>query len=161
MESMWSRALRALYGLRSRADSGNAGGGLSWLGRGGGEKHRTGWRAEEFAAGHLTGLGYHVLGRNVVIGPGEIDIVAEHRRRLVFIEVRSRREGSAVRPSSTLTAEKSERVIACGESYMESRGLKPEVVKPRYDIAEVYLDHAGRPRRVVILEAAVTPRYRR
>ena len=135
--------------------------GRSWLGHGGGARHRIGWRAEDRAASHLTGRGYHILHRNLPIGGGEIDIVAEHERRLVFVEVRSRREDSPIRPSSTLTARKSARIIACGEAFIKSRDLSHEEVKPRYDIAEVYLDTRGRPSRVVVLEAAITDRPRR
>lgn len=161
MRSAWSRALELLKWFVPWLDGRRRQGSLAWLGSGGGESHQVGWRAEQFAASHLTGRGYHVLGRNVAIGPGEIDIVAEHRRRLVFIEVRSRREDSPIRPSSTLTAEKTARVISCGEAYMRSRGLKHDEVRPRYDIAEVYLDDEGRPRRLVVLEAAITDRSRR
>ncbi len=161
MNSIWSRIRDAVAGLVRGTAASDAGGGLSWLGSGGGEKHQRGWDAEGFAVGRLTGRGYHILGRNVPVGPGEIDIVAEHDRRLVFIEVRSRREDSPVRPVATLTAEKSARVIACGEAYISSKGLSYDEVRPRYDIAEVYLDDDGRPGRFRLLEAAVTDDRRR
>ncbi|MGD9497290.1 MAG: YraN family protein, partial [Armatimonadota bacterium] len=75
------------------------GGGTGWLGRGGHERHRKGWRAEDYAVTHLTRVGYHILARNVQVGPGEIDIVAEDPSgALAFIEVRSRDEEAPVRP---------------------------------------------------------------
>lgn len=161
MKSIWSRIAEAAAKLRGGAGAGAGGGRLSWLGSGGSARHRAGWRAEQFAASYLTGQGYHVLERNVEAGPGEIDIVAEHRRRLVFIEVRSRREGDRIRPSSTLTREKSARIFVCADAYMRSRGLSISEVRPRYDVAEVYLDEQSRPRRVVVLEAAVSDPSRR
>ncbi|MGC9317651.1 MAG: YraN family protein [Armatimonadota bacterium] len=127
-----------------------------WLGRGGGERHRSGWRAEDFAAADLTRRGYHILGRNVRVGPGEIDIVAEQDRRLVFVEVRSREEGSSVRPSSTLTREKRRRIIRCGQAYMRGKALEAAQVRPRYDVAEVYVDDAGRPRRCDVIAGGIT-----
>ena len=158
MPTRISRAIKTIatfWGRRS-AESGAATG--SWLGRGGGKTHRKGWRAEEFAVSHLVGRGYHILERNLVGGGGETDIVAEHRRRLVFVEVRSRREGGDMRPSSTVTEKKQRQVIACGEAYIKSRGLDREEVKPRYDIAEVYLDRDGRPRTVTVIEGGITQR---
>ncbi|MFW5866193.1 MAG: YraN family protein [Armatimonadota bacterium] len=138
---------------------------LAWLGKKGmgHERHQAGWRAEEYAANLLTRRGYHILGRNVYVGIGEIDIVAEHDRRLVFIEVRSRSLDSPVRPSSTVTLKKSRQVLRCAAEYMRRNRLKAAEVNPRYDIAEVDLDENGQPCSFAVLEAAVTdnPRPRR
>ena len=161
------RALRAVeefFGVNS-AGAPEEPNPLAWLGQKdmGHERHRAGWRAEEYAANHLIGRGYHILGRNVYTGVGEIDILAEHDRRLVFVEVRSRSEDSPVRPSSTVTMRKTRQILRCAEAYMRRRGLRPEDVKPRYDIAEVDLGEDGRPCRFAVLQAAVTddPRPRR
>lgn len=138
---------------------------LSWLGKPGKghSRHQAGWRAEKYAANHLIGRGYHILGRNVYVGIGEIDIVAEHDRRLVFIEVRSRSLDSPVRPSSTVTLQKSRQILRCAKAYMRRHNLRPEDVNPRYDIAEVDLDENDRPCSFAVLQAAVTddPRPRR
>jgi putative endonuclease len=131
---------------------------LAWLGQKGRghERHQAGWRAEEYAARHLTGRGYHILGRNVYVGVGEIDIVAEHDRRLVFIEVRSRSHDSPVRAASTVTRAKSRQILRCARVYMGRRGLNEEEVDPRYDIAEVTLDVDGQPCDFAVVQAAVS-----
>ncbi|MGI5818864.1 MAG: YraN family protein [Armatimonadota bacterium] len=138
---------------------------LAWLGQKGKghERHQAGWRAETYAAHRLVERGYYILGRNVYVGVGEIDIVAEHDRRLVFIEVRSRSLDTPVRPSSTVTLKKSRQVLRCARAYMRRHGLKAAQVNPRYDIAEIYLDENGQPCSFDLLEAAVTdnPRPRR
>ncbi|MEA3403384.1 MAG: YraN family protein [Armatimonadota bacterium] len=153
----WAALMQTLRGALERLGAWWRGGdSAEWLGRSGGERHRSGWRAEDFAAADLTRRGYHILGRNVRVGPGEIDIVAEHHRRLVFVEVRSREEDSPVRPSSTLTREKRRRIIRCGQAYMRRKGLDPAEVPPRYDIAEVYVDATGRPVRCDVIVAGVS-----
>jgi putative endonuclease len=138
---------------------------LAWLGEPGKghERHQAGWRAEEYAADHLIGRGYHILDRNASVGVGEIDIVAEHDRRLVFIEVRSRSLDTPVRASSTVGMRKTRQILRCARIYMRRRGLEEAEVNPRYDIAEVDLDADGQPCSFAVLQAAVTddPRPRR
>lgn len=131
-----------------------------WRGSRGSTRHRDGWVAEDFAVADLTGRGYHILGRNVELKGGEIDIVAEHGRRLVFVEVRSRREDSPIRPASTLTKAKERRILRLGRQYCRKRRVEPEI-EPRYDIAEVYVNADGRPVRCDVLVNAVRDPDRR
>jgi len=138
---------------------------LAWLGQKGKghERHQKGWRAERYAARKLTLQGYYIIGRNVYVGVGEIDIVAEHDRRLVFIEVRSRTLGTPVRAASTVDQAKTRQILRCAAAYMHKNKLKSSKVNPRYDIAEVDLDEDGQPCGFAVLQAAVTdtPRPRR
>ena len=66
-----------------------------------GPRGLVGAAAEDAAAGHLAGLGWQILGRNLRLGEDELDIVAlepGRRATLVVVEVRSRsgtRFGSA------------------------------------------------------------------
>jgi len=134
---------------------------LAWLGKKGHERHQAGWRAEEYAANHLVRRGYHILGRNVLVGGGEIDIIAEHDNRLIFIEVRSRSRNAPVPPASTVTMVKTRKILRYASIYMRERRLKVAQVRPRYDIAEVWLDERNRPCEFSLMEAAVSDRPRR
>jgi len=122
-----------------------------WLGRGGHGKHKLGWRAERYAAQRLTAMGYRIIGRNVATRAGEIDIVADHRDFLVFVEVRSRREDSAVAPRQTLTAKKRRNMRRAGEAYMRSKRLSDRSY--RFDLAEVVFDDKQRVRDFRVIEA--------
>lgn len=146
----WWARLRAWWNQRPVDD---------WLGTGGSERHRRGWQAEDYALSRLTREGFHILGRNVRIGPGEIDIVAEEDGVLAFVEVRSREEGSLRTPAQTLTAEKRRRMMRCGEAYMRRHGLRG--TRHRYDIAEVYYTPQGKLSRIEILRDAGRVRKRR
>ncbi|MGZ3298375.1 MAG: YraN family protein [Asticcacaulis sp.] len=53
--------------------------------------HRSGHWAEYVALIHLMLKGYHILGFRLKMPQGEIDILAQHGRRLVIVEVKSRR----------------------------------------------------------------------
>ncbi|MFQ5518513.1 MAG: YraN family protein [Mariprofundus sp.] len=50
---------------------------------------KQGQAGEELAASYLQRRGYTILGRNVRLGRGELDIIARHGELLVFIEVKS------------------------------------------------------------------------
>lgn len=149
LRRLWAR-LRAWWNQRPTDD---------WLGTGGGARHQRGWEAEDHAISRLTREGFHILGRNVRIGPGEIDIVAEEDGVLAFVEVRSREEGSLRTPAETLTVAKRRRMMRCGEMYMRRRGLRG--ARHRYDVAEVYYTRAGKLSRVEILRDAGRVRKRR
>jgi len=127
---------------------------LSWLGTKGHARHQLGWRAEEYAARRLARLGYRVKGRNVPAGEGELDIVAEHHGRLVFVEVRARTIGSVMRPADSVRITKQRKVIACATAYMRDNHHDPKRIKPRYDIAEVWMNKDGRPCEFNVVEDA-------
>jgi putative endonuclease len=76
--------------------------------------------AEDAAAAALVRAGYRVLARNCVTPFGEIDIVAERKGRLTFVEVKARRDGDA---SDALTRTKFRRVARAAGHLAASRGL--------------------------------------
>lgn len=58
-------------------------------------RREVGTRAEEAAAQYLQQqAGFNVIARNWYCSSGELDIIAKHLNQLVFVEVRSKREGS-------------------------------------------------------------------
>ena len=63
---------------------------------GNGERNRRqGLRAERLAEKHLKSIGYRTLGRNILVGGAEIDLLMQdqRKRQLVVIEVKSSRVG--------------------------------------------------------------------
>jgi putative endonuclease len=53
-------------------------------------KHnQVGRKAEDLAASHLEGLGYHILHRNWRYGHREVDIIAVYQSKLKIIEVKA------------------------------------------------------------------------
>ena len=87
-----------------------------WHGRGGHERHRRGWRAEEYTAKRLWSMGYHVLERNVRVGRWEIDIVAQQGDTLVFVEVKSGRDNPDRRPRQHVDGDKRHSLLAAGQA---------------------------------------------
>jgi putative endonuclease len=80
--------------------------------------------AEEAAAVMLRREGYRVLARNLVTPYGEIDIVAERKGALVFVEVKARRAGGvAGTPEDALTRAKIRRVARAAAHVASQKGM--------------------------------------
>ena len=103
--------------------------------------------AEEAAAAALARAGYRVLARNCRTPFGEIDIVAERRGALAFVEVKARRAGgTAGTPEDALTRKKIRRVARAAAHLAAAKGLADS---PREFLgAAVDLSPEGAPRDV-------------
>jgi len=150
------RALTWLRGCLSRrqgryvVDTEPPGG---WLGSGGHERHKRGWSAEEYAAQRLEGMGYRVLGRNVRVGRGEIDIIAQQGSTLVFVEVKAGMDDPDYAPRDRVGPEKSQQLIALGEIYIKQHRLGD--VHYRFDVAEVILGEDRLPKSLDVRQSAL------
>lgn len=80
---------------------------------------------EEIAVDHLVAQGYAIVERNVRLGKNEIDIVAMHGSRMVFVEVKTRSAGSTD-PFDSLDAHKCARLCRAAEAYLGNLGVPHE-----------------------------------
>ena len=83
-------------------------------------KARTGAEGEEAAAEHLRRLGWKILDRNWRARHLELDIVAEERDTVVFVEVKTRAEGGLQSPFEALTPTKKERLCRAAQAWLEA-----------------------------------------
>ncbi len=97
----------------------------------------TGAYGEVVAARYLRDNGYTVLSANYRTRFGEIDIIAENRKFIAFVEVKTRTEGSLIGAALAVDYGKQQRVAAAAKSYISKNGIK---LQPRFDVAEVYVD---------------------
>jgi putative endonuclease len=61
-------------------------------------RQRLGRRAEDLVADRLEGAGWRIVGRNVRLPSGELDLVALDGGTLVFVEVKAGRVGARLGP---------------------------------------------------------------
>jgi putative endonuclease len=90
---------------------------------------------EELACEHLRRCGLKVLARNFRCRAGEIDVVAEDRGTVVFVEVKERRgesHGSAV---EAVTPAKRRKVIRAARVYAAIHGLSEAPL--RFDVVAI------------------------
>ena len=83
--------------------------------------NQAGVRAEELCAELLRKAGLRILARNWRCRHGEIDLVAEEGRTLVFAEVRLRQDGRFGGAAESITAAKRSRLLAAARLYLSRR----------------------------------------
>lgn len=116
-------------------------------------RQRSGRAAEQTASAHLEGCGYRILGRNVRVGRGELDIIARRGTTLVFVEVKARRSAACGTPEEAVTPWKQRQVARLAQIWLLSRpGLQRAVGEIRFDV--VAIDLSTRPPGVRHLQAA-------
>lgn len=116
---------------------------------------RFGRAAEETAARHLTAAGWRVLGRNVRVGRGELDLIVRRGPILAFVEVKARRSHACGAPEDAVSAHKRRQVARLAELWLAARPWALRgVLEVRFDIVAV--DLAGAATEVRHLPAAFT-----
>lgn len=99
------------------------------------EPQRLGSRAEALVAEHLVALGWRVLERNWRCRWGELDIVAEEGRSLVFVEVKARSSRRRGAPEEAVDARRQARLARAAGAYLAAHGF---LERPcRFDVAAV------------------------
>lgn len=93
---------------------------------------------EYIAARELRVKGYDVLSINYSNNVGELDIVAQKLPYVCFVEVKTRRGDTMLRPADAVNFHKQENIKSAAASYMNKYKIKALL---RYDIFEVYLDN--------------------
>lgn len=99
---------------------------------------------EELATEYLRKKGYSILARNFRVRQGELDIVASKGRYLVFVEVKTRKNGHFAAAREFITLAKQRRLICAAEYWCLKH---PSDLQPRFDAIEVYGEEGcARPR---------------
>lgn len=108
------------------------------------ETARIGREGEEKVAEYLRRHGYIILRRNWRNSRyGEIDIIAENRENIVFVEVKTRTNNSVVSGLEAVDAKKMHRIKSAAEVFMRKLNTN---LPPRIDVAEVLVltDKSGK-----------------
>ena len=111
--------------------------------------------AEEAAARYLIRGGWRLLGRNVRVGRGELDIVARRGPVLAFVEVKARRTLTCGAPEDGVGAAKRRQVARLAELWLAARPWAMKGIdEVRFDIVAV--DSTTFPAAIRHLPAAFT-----
>ena len=105
--------------------------------------------AEDHAGRYLRSKGYRILERNYRTPRGEIDIIAEHRNSLVFVEVKSRTSTEDFDPRDSVTPGKQHRIVLAAAAYISNRDRTT-----RFDVVEVEITPEGRVQKIDVIEGA-------
>lgn len=100
-------------------------------------RHETGKLGEDLAVKYLNNIGYKVIERNFECKQGEIDIVAQDKKELVFIEVKTRTNIKYGTPAEAVNKTKQKHLTKAVKYYIYSKHLENEYI--RIDVVEVYI----------------------
>ncbi len=100
-------------------------------------KGDTGKLGELETARYLRKKGYNIVAANFHSRFGEIDIIAENKKYLVFVEVKTRSPGQMFNPSDSVTVSKRKKIISTSNVFLSQN---PTALQPRFDIAEVIIE---------------------
>jgi len=118
-------------------------------------RQQFGRAAEAAAARHLVREGWTILGRNVRIGRGELDLIARRGGVLAFVEVKARRSAQYGAPEDAVDGRKRRKVARLAELWLAARPWALRgASEVRFDVIAV--DATSRPPAVRHLEGAFT-----
>lgn len=100
---------------------------------------------ERVAADWLRSRRCKVLARNFK-GPrrGEVDIVARDGKLLLFVEVKTRRKGTRIRPLDAVDKAKQALIERGANAWLKRLGTRN--LPWRFDVIEVYVEDGEKPR---------------
>lgn len=98
------------------------------------EKRKIGNIGEKYSEKFLKKSGYKVIATNYNTKYGEIDIIAENEKYIVFVEVKTRKENSLYAPVLAVTKQKQQRIMKTAYLYLKEYPTNKNI---RFDIIEV------------------------
>lgn len=115
------------------------------------QKNVVGQSGEAFAAAFLEKKGYRVLERNYRSRFGEIDLIAQDGKTIVFVEVKARRTLRWGDPAQAVHHRKQQKIFQVAQLYLMRQ--EKEDVPCRFDVVEVIITPDGSSRIHHILNA--------
>ena len=104
------------------------------------------------AQAYLRKLGWRIVETNFRTRFGEIDIIAQQGKYIVFVEVKTRKDDRFAAAREHVTSAKQRKILAAAEGWLQRH---PSGLQPRFDVIEVYGEEGlCAPRRVNLLENA-------
>ena len=113
-----------------------------------------GRKGEQMAADALRERGYHIVERNFRCRYGEIDLIAEERDDLVFVEVKTRRGSAFGRPEEAVTLTKRRKLAEVASYYLDMHAEGDR--SWRIDVVAIDFNQDGKFREVRVYQHAVS-----
>lgn len=100
------------------------------------EKRLTGILGEKLVCKWYTEHKYRLLAVNYKIRQGEIDVIAQNKNTVVFVEVKTRKSDRFSSAKEAVTFAKQQRIKAAASRFLAANNMEDMFV--RFDVAEVY-----------------------
>ncbi|WP_199263172.1 YraN family protein [Desulfobulbus oligotrophicus] len=100
-----------------------------------------GRQGEQLAITFLKRQGYRIVARNYRKSFGEVDIIAQQKNTLVFVEVKTRQSTRFGTPFEAVDCRKQRQLSRIAQDYLQSHDSAD--VSARFDVIAVRLDRDG------------------
>jgi len=108
---------------------------------------------ERWAREYLERNGYRIRETNFRCREGEIDIIAQYKDCLVFVEVRTKTGSGFGTPEESVTPAKQEKLVSVAMSYLQTHDDLPS--EWRIDVVAIEVSPKGRVARTELIQNAV------
>ena len=102
---------------------------------------------ESLAAEYLAKKHYKIVAANFSCRFGEIDLIAENKHFLIFVEVKLRKSASFAQAKEFVDFYKQGRIRTTAELYLSEH---PTKLQPRFDVIEIYAPEGMQTKKPVI-----------
>jgi len=116
-------------------------------------RQEVGKLGEKTARKFLKKRGYRIRETGFRCPHGEIDIVAQQKDYLVFVEVRTKSSLDFGTPEESITQAKKKKLIASALTYINTHQKLPSLW--RIDVVAIELDDKGKTKRIELIESAI------
>jgi putative endonuclease len=119
-------------------------------------RQEVGKLGEKLAQKFLKKKGYRIRETNFRCRTGEIDIVAQQKDYLVFVEVRTKSSLDFGAPEESITQSKKGKIINSALTYINTHQNLPPLW--RIDVVAVEVNQKGKPKRIELIENTISQR---
>jgi len=116
-------------------------------------RQEVGKLGEKAAQKFLKKRGYRIHEVSFRCPHGEIDIIAQQKDYLVFVEVRTKSSLDFGTPEESITQSKKKKLIASALTYVNTHQNLPSLW--RIDVVAIELDDKGQTKRIELIENAI------
>ncbi|MCD6391605.1 MAG: YraN family protein [Dehalococcoidia bacterium] len=116
-------------------------------------RQEVGKLGEKAARKFLKKRGYRIREVSFRCRHGEIDIIAQQKDYLVFVEVRTKSNLDFGTPEESITQAKKRKLISLALAYTSTHQNLPSLW--RIDVVAIELDDKGKPKRIELIENAI------
>jgi len=99
------------------------------------------------AAEYLRSKHYRILEQNYRIRGGELDIIAENRSYVVFVEVKTRKDTAHGEAREFVDASKQRKLLYAAQAWLAAKECEKQ---PRFDVIEIYAPEGTATKKPVI-----------
>lgn len=101
-----------------------------------GKSNLLGAWGEHLAAAYLRKKKYRVVASGYRSRFGEIDLIVENQKYIVFVEVKTRKNSRFASACEFVDSKKQDRIRTTASMYLSQY---PSMLQPRFDVIEIYL----------------------